>query len=355
MNDRITDTKRFGVLIASSCFPDEPKLTDLACPERDVEGMHAVLSDDAIGGFSEVKVIKNEPSHAVLRSIHEVLRKAGRNDLVLIYYAGHGKLDRAGRLHLATSDTVVEALETTSIPAQRLRDLIDNADTTKTALLLDCCYSGAIEKSFLRGDVGEQLNLMSGGRGTFIMTASTDVQTAREEIADGYGIFTKHIIDGIRGGAADADGDGLVTMNELYRYVHRAVPADSHQVPMKWDLNVQGELVVAKTGRKPREERRRAIRERLFALADAGTLPDMVLTKALEVSGLSYQETRQGAAARYDQLLDRLLADDVTVGQFVNDWLTVQPEPSEPDPSKLEAEPRTEQQFEAAPKPEPQP
>ena len=95
--------------------------------------------------------------------------------------------------------TVSDELETTSIPAQRIRSLIDNARTTKVALILDCCYSGAIEKTFLRGDVEDQLNLMAGGRGTFIMTAATDVQTAREEVRDGYGIFTKHLIDGIRG------------------------------------------------------------------------------------------------------------------------------------------------------------
>lgn len=324
---------RYGVLIASSNFPDETKLKDLQCPENDVDGLEKVLSNAAMGGFTDLTVFKNQPHHVVMRGIHQVLRKAGRDDLVLIFYAGHGKLDRAGRLHLATVDTVNDELETTSIPATRIRELIENADTAKTALILDCCYSGAIEKSFLRGDVDEQLNIMAGGRGTFIMTASTDVQTAREEIRDGYGLFTKHVIGGIEGGAADADGDGIVTMNELYNYVRRQVSAESHQEPMKWDLNVQGELVVAQTGRKPREERRQAIRDRLFALADEGHLPDLVLTKALEVSNLSYAETRRGAAAKYDALLDRLLDDDLRIGRFLDDWLHVPPdEASEPEP-----------------------
>ena len=337
--------KRYGVLIASSRFPDEPKLEDLNCPENDVDGLSAILNDAAVGGFTDLVVIKNQPHHVVLRGIHQVLRKAGRDDLVLIFYAGHGKLDRAGRLHLATADTVNAELETTSVPATRIRELIENADTSKTALILDCCYSGAIEKSFLRGSVDEQLNIMGGGRGTFIMTASTDVQTAREEVRDGFGLFTKHVIGGIEGGAADADGDGLVTMNELYKYVHRQVLAESHQEPMKWDLNVQGELVVARTSRKPREERRRAIRERLFALADEGLIPDIVLTKALEVSNLPFAETRQGAASRYDALLDGVLEDDLQVGRFVNDWLHVPPDEAQRPEPKPQPEP--------APEPEP--
>jgi hypothetical protein len=303
-----------------------------------------VLSDTTVGGFTDVLVVKDKPSHEALRSVHRILRSAGRDDLVLIYYAGHGKLDRAGRLHLATTDTTHAELETTSIPAQRIRDLIDNADATKIALILDCCYSGAIDKSFLRGDVSEQLNLMAGGRGTFIMTASTDVQTAREEVRDGYGIFTKHLIDGMRG-AADHDGDGVVTMNELYDYVHRQVLAESHQVPMRWNLNVEGEMIIARTGRKPREERRLAIRTRLFELCDGGLLPDVIFTKALEISNLSHEEARSGAAASYDALLDRVLDEKLRVGEFVSAWLRVpsdeapKPVPPPPGPPKPQPEP----------------
>lgn len=349
-NGETKGSKRYGVLIASSRFPDDPKLSELTCPENDVDGIHAVLQDQGIGGFAELQMVKNQPSHEALRKIHKILRKAGRDDLVLIYYAGHGKLDRAGRLHLATVETTQAELETTSIPAQRIRDLIDNADATKIALILDCCYSGAIDKSFLRGDVAEQLNVVAGGRGTFIMTASTDVQTAREEVRDGYGVFTKHLIDGLRG-AADVDGDGVVTMNELYDYVHRQVLAESHQVPMKWNLNVEGEMIIARTGRKPREERRLALRARLFQLADEGLLPDMVFTKALEITNLPFEETRQGAAARYDALLDRLQDENLRVGDFLSDWLQVQMlESAQPAPiPKAEPEPAPEEE----PVPEP--
>lgn len=347
-NGETKGSKRYGVLIASSRFPEEPKLSELACPENDVDGIHKVLGDQGADAFADLLVVKNQPSYEALRKIHKILRKAGRDDLVLIYYAGHGKLDRAGRLHLATVETTQAELETTSIPAQRIRDLIDNADATKIALILDCCYSGAIDKSFLRGDVAEQLNVVAGGRGTFIMTASTDVQTAREEVRDGYGVFTKHLIDGLRG-AADVDGDGVVTVNELYDYVHRQVLAESHQVPMRWNLNVEGEMVIARTGRKPREERRLALRTRLFQLADEGVLPDMVFTKALEITNLPFEETRQGTAARYDALLDRLQDENLRIGEFLSDWLQVQMlESAQPAPA-----PKAEPEPKVGPEPEP--
>ena len=248
--------RRFAVLVASSRFPDEPKLEDLNCPENDVDGLHEVLSAEMQGAFTDVVVLKNKPHYEVLKAINRVLRDAERDDLVLMYYSGHGKLDGAGRLHLATVDTELGALEATSIPAQHIMNFVDVSNSKKTALILDCCYSGAIEKALFRSGLDDQLNQMSGGRGTYVLTASTGVQLAKEKEEDSYGLFTKHLIEGIRSGDADRDGDGLISMNEIYNYVHDQVLTESHQEPMKWDLNVRGELIIARSPKIPREERR---------------------------------------------------------------------------------------------------
>ena len=85
--------KRYAVLIASSRFPDENRLEDLRLPENDVDGMSNVLSSPERGGFTEIILLKNNPSHEILRSINQVLRQAEREDLVLIFYSGHGKLN----------------------------------------------------------------------------------------------------------------------------------------------------------------------------------------------------------------------------------------------------------------------
>ena len=221
--------RRFAVLIANSRFPDEPRLLDLRLPENDVDGLYEVLSSPDRGQFTEIFRLKNRPSHEVLRQINQVLRQAERDDLVLIYYSGHGKLNLAGQLHLATTDTVLDVLEATSVPVQSIRNFVDVSPSSKAVLLLDCCYSGAVGGAFARGDVDEQLQLMSGGRGTYIMTASTGTQVAIENESDQYGVFTKHIIEGIQGGEADRNGDGLIGMGELYSYVHDRVLEEGHR------------------------------------------------------------------------------------------------------------------------------
>ena len=78
--------QRYAILIGNSSFPQEPGLAELRCPEQDVEAVEAILSDPALGGFTQTLVFKNQPSHHHLipqgfcpaaRSSHPEHRVAG--------------------------------------------------------------------------------------------------------------------------------------------------------------------------------------------------------------------------------------------------------------------------------------
>ena len=358
---------RFAVLIASSTFPEEPKLLPLACPENDVDGLSKVLSAPDLGGFTEPVVVKNLNAHEVLRKIAEMLKHAGKDDLVLIYYSGHGKLDPSGHLYLATLDTEESLLEATSVPVDRILTMIGNAASTKKALILDCCYSGAAGKAVARVKSGleDQLNTLSRGSGTFIMTASTATQTAKEKEGDQYGLFTKHLIHGIISGEADRDGDGYITMGEISTYVHDRVPREGAQEPKQWGLNIQGDLVLSKSGRAPREQRRQKVRQKLAELSGQGVLPDRILKAALDVIKMPPHHPT-GALRQQDDLLDRLVEGKLRVGDFIGRWLDLEelrkqelelelePDPPPPSPKQPAGKPAKARRP-PAPEPEPRP
>ena len=332
--------RRYGILIASSQFPKEPKLENLRCPENDVDALNKILTSKAHGEFIKTFTLKNAPHHKVQLKINQVLRKADKNDLVLIYYSGHGKLNPAGRLHLACTNTIVSALEATSIPVSMIKEYADISPSNKVVLILDCCFAGAGGDDFTKGSLDDQLQLISGGRGTYIMTASTGIQVAVEKESDQYGVFTKHIIEGISKGDADTDGDGLVTMDELYSYVHDRVLKEGFQEPMKWDLNVRGDLVIARSGKILREDRRKQIRKILLDLVNQDKLPDQILSKAFHVISLDPSEL-SGELVNYSDLLDQLLQDRIRVIDFIDKWYRVVPERSERrivEPIKVEEE-----------------
>ncbi len=108
-------SKRYAILIASSRYPDEPGLTPLRCPENDVDALNEVLASPDFGQFSTIVVFKNKPSYEILWGIETVLADAGRDDLVLVYFSGHGKTNLFDQLYLATLDTNLKALGSTSI------------------------------------------------------------------------------------------------------------------------------------------------------------------------------------------------------------------------------------------------
>lgn len=239
--------RRLAILIGSSKFDKEPlKDKPLKCPERDVDGMHELLAAEEFGAFGEVFVFKNSHHQDALDQIEEVLTSAARDDQVLIYYSGHGETDLPGRLYLTATNTDTKKLVSTSIPIDTLRTMIENSACRKIILILDCCFGGAAGKSFVKGSVDEKLKELARGYGIYILTASTAAQTAQEREGDDYGLLTKHIITGIKEGAA-ANDDGLINMDGLYRYVYAQVTGEGYQEPMHWALNVKGEdLIIAR-------------------------------------------------------------------------------------------------------------
>src|SRR5687767_12560718 len=102
----VMTVQRYAILIGNSKFPEsEGRLTTLNCPETDVDGMAEILSSEELGGFRTIVPLKNLSHHEVLNKMGKVFDVARRDDLVLVYYSGHGKQDLEGHLYLATIDT----------------------------------------------------------------------------------------------------------------------------------------------------------------------------------------------------------------------------------------------------------
>jgi hypothetical protein len=117
-------------------------------------------------------------------------------------------------------------------------------------LILDCCYSGAFSKEWIsRGDPSVGIGRKLTGEGRIVLTASDAIEFAYEK-RDASGavksLFTSRVIEGMDGGQADLDGDGLISVDELYKYVEERVRfEDPSQRPLKSGF-VQGQLSLAR-------------------------------------------------------------------------------------------------------------
>lgn len=311
--------RRYAVLIGSSQFADDSGLVSLRCPVADVDGMNEILAAEELGGFSEPVICKNLSRDEVELRIDEVFGRADRNDLVLLYYSGHGCVDVSGQLYLATANTRKSALIPTSLSVEQIHRIIrSHQRATKVVIILDCCYSGRVERAFLRGDVvDEQLQRLQGSSGTYILTASTGIQAAQEKEGDQYGLLTKHIIAGIRNSEA-ANEDGLVTMATLYSYVVAKVRAEGPQEPMKWELGVKGEdLVIAKSRLHFAHDWGGRVSRRLHELKD--NLPPRIYEQAKEIAQSNLEDLPPEKRG-FGDLLDDLVTKRIAPGVFIDEW-----------------------------------
>ena len=178
--------RRVALLIANQNFRPDSGLSSLKGPLNDITSLYNILSDPNHGGF-EARALVNNTSNDIKYAIGDELGAAGKGDLVLIHYAGHGKLDRSGELCLAAADTRSTALQPTSIPTKHIKDMVSDSDCDAVILVLDCCYSGAAT-NLRGGDVQSQLATLQDASGFYILSASSEIQTASEEEIEGINV-----------------------------------------------------------------------------------------------------------------------------------------------------------------------
>lgn len=314
---------RHAILIASSQFEDR-NLKALRCPDNDVDGLFDVLNRK--GGFEKRNILKlkNEPSYKVLAHANKIFKSSSKDDLIILYYSGHGKLNSVGKLHLTTVNTDLSILEATSIPGEVLKTYADISLSRKVVFILDCCYSGAIGEAFSsKGSADDQLHLLSKGRGIYIISSSTGIQVSQENRSDTYSVFTKHLIEGVLDGSADLNGDGSVSIDELYSYIQDQIKKEGSQEPMKWNIDVRGNpLVIATTGEIPRQKRKVKIRTLLLGLQEKDILPDPLVSIAIDVISSPSSELSD-THKLYDDLLSKWMEKGIGTADLIHEWYTI--------------------------------
>jgi len=241
---------KFALIIANTEYIDSG-LAQLAAPGRDAEDFGRVLKDQNIGAFDNVKILLNQLSSTVSESIDEFFDQRKTDDLLVLYFSGHGVRDELGSLYLAVRNTIRSRLRSTAIKSDYIRDVMDQSRSKRQVLILDCCNSGAFaqgSKAATGVSIGTASAFEGTGYGRVVLTASDSTQFAWEGDTiigkTDNSLFTHFLVKGLEG-EADRDGDGRITIDELYDYTYeQIVNITPKQTPGKWSYKQQGEIVL---------------------------------------------------------------------------------------------------------------
>jgi uncharacterized caspase-like protein len=180
----------------------EPGLSRLPGAVKDVEAMQRVLQRPEIGGFDQVKTLTNPDPLLMQGEIESLFSERSKEDLVLLFFSGHGVKDDRGKLYFATRITRKsprgELIKSTAVPASFVHEIMNNSRSKRQVVLLDCCFSGAFAEGMSAKDDGvvdvkEQL----GGEGRAVLTSSTSTQYSFEQQETDLSVYTRYLVEGI--------------------------------------------------------------------------------------------------------------------------------------------------------------
>src|SRR5688500_7141750 len=218
-----------ALLIGNSTYPaDEHNFQTLKGPVKDIAAVNRALVDARSGLFHDVDVtlLPEATSGRAIRALGRFFGAAERDDVLLFFFSGHGKLDQNGRLHLCMQDTDSADLLATAVSSARINEFADASRARHVVIVLDCCHAGA----FRGGDLPDTV----AGPGRYVLTSCRSTQLANDATVDnGTSVFSQHLVDGLLTAAPDHDGDGYVGFSDLYTYVDRRMRESGKQIPQR--------------------------------------------------------------------------------------------------------------------------
>jgi len=249
---------------------------------NNVEALKQVLQHPEIGRFTEVKTLMNPDPVALQQAIETLFGDRQRDDLVLFYFSGQGLKSNQGKLYLTTSanrqDPQGRLARSAVVPASFIQDVMNSSQAHQQVVILDYWWAEALtvgetptqeangSTGLHPGNVKQQF----GGQRQVVMIASTAVNGFQKSDPAELSAFTHYLIKGLRTGAADLDGDGVIAVGEWHEYTKQNLQASAPEI--------QSDLYAVKAGQTillaqaPIEDRKLKYRQEVARRSRSGEI-----------------------------------------------------------------------------------
>ncbi|MEO1404261.1 MAG: caspase family protein, partial [Cyanobacteria bacterium J06635_1] len=173
--------KKVALLIGVSEY--EPGLTPLPGALKDIEALQQVLVHPEMGGFAEtdITVLRNPQQYDMQLAVYNLFTGRKKDDLVLLFFSGHGIKDDQGRLFLSTRQTRKtergDLMTPTAVAASFVHEQMTKSRSKRQIVILDSCFSGAFAEGMAAKDDGKvDIKAQLGGEGRAVLASSSSVQ-----------------------------------------------------------------------------------------------------------------------------------------------------------------------------------
>jgi uncharacterized caspase-like protein len=214
-----SDMKVWALIIGVSTYSHMPTLK---YTDDDAYRMYAFLKSPEGGAVddSRVRILIDEDATRknILNSFIEVFSKAGKDDLVLVYYSGHGLKGSFLPIDFDGYNNQIDYNE--------INTILKNSPAKYKLVIADACYAGSLLAS--KGSESKNLllqyygSLSEANSGTAFILSSKSEEISLESSGLRQGVFSHYLIRGLKG-EADADIDNIVNVKELFDFIDKNV------------------------------------------------------------------------------------------------------------------------------------
>ena len=205
-----------AILIGTSAYRD-PAYPPLPAAANSLNGFHTLMLNPALCAWPADRVTVLRDTADARRVLQQLRRLAEQTeDVLLVYFVGHGTLLPSGQLCLTLADTDASDPDLTGIEYSRIRDILLRSPARVKVTILDCCHSGrviALEALSAAADIADATDT----EGVYTLTASDHFAHVPppDRQADECTSFTGELIKLIQDGIPGQPGE--LTLHAIYR------------------------------------------------------------------------------------------------------------------------------------------
>ncbi len=215
----------YALIIGNNNYP---LLTNLQSAENDATVIDRILRTKY--GF-KTELLLNATKASLLTSLSNLRETLTSRDNLLIYYAGHGELDRSNNRGYWLPVDASPADNANWVSNKSITDIIDSMKAKHVLAVVDSCYSGTLTRTAVPR-LQQQLSVELTERWYKVVTASRvrvvlssgGVKPVYDSLGQSdHSVFAQAFIDELQ------NNDGILEAYDLYTSVQRRVTVEARQ------------------------------------------------------------------------------------------------------------------------------
>lgn len=243
---RLGDTATSRIALIGTSTYSSSSMEDVPVIANNLAALQEIFTDPDLGGMPRAGVpMLLDPGipAEVDEWLEFVVREA--QDLLLVYYAGHGRVGEDEELYLTVGTSDDECIHRTGVPFAWIKRAFLDSPAKTRILVLDCCYSGQamIRLGRLGGSITAALNQVDI-EGTHVLTASGPSHAARVLNGAEFTAFTDVLVQLLRGGVIG--GPEFLTCSYLFPHLRELLVRAGLPKPHQQTKDTAGHLALVR-------------------------------------------------------------------------------------------------------------